>query len=185
MKLFRKSLLALVAVVLIASFTACDTDDHTKRSELFFTTKGSNRVPTTNRNGYFEIAYPLNVRDIRGLSSYDYIKYVDVYDSYLSFLPLLGFRKGDYIEFGLSTTRIGEYSFIIDRNSNEEAYIDVRNTEYTRFMRNLLMELIEEGQTVLYIRGNMRNRDNIGIADFQFDIESLSDLDITVRDQMY
>lgn len=182
MRIFRKTLLALTAIVLIATFTACDSDDYTKRGELFFTTKDYNKVPTTDyRDGYFEIAYPLDVRNIAGLSSYDYIRYVDVYDSYLSFLPLRNFRAGDYITFGLSTSRIGEYKFVIEPIDNKEAFIDIRNGNYARFMQNLLLELVDRGETVLYIRGYMRDANERGITDFEFDIESLSDLDISVR----
>lgn len=176
MKLFRKSLLALVAVILIASFTACTTEDR-KDGNLYVSKR-----TYTDSYGKFSIDIPVNIRDISGFNRYDNVSRIDLFESYLNFFADDRFEKGDLIEFTLYTDNIPYYDFVIrvdrkSRNVEIDYFVGDRGNDYGEFIQRFFDEIAVNGRAMLRIDGRMSHPGG-SLPGFRFGVELGANVDL-------
>lgn len=166
--------LSLALVALSVLFTGCDNDE--RSGYLNFNTYDSSLAPRTDRDGRFSLFFDLDIRDVRGYSSYDYLSAIQMFDSYLSFETYDNYRDRVYTTLWLSADGVGEVKLDINMDVPGKIYIDTRDHNYARFMRDVFREMEHYGKVRLYIDGAM-TRYNGGPFQYQdFDIESESRL---------
>lgn len=174
MKLKKWILISIALLTFSALFTSCDDDD--RDGHLYFGTSYDGLAPRTDRDGRFSLAFNLDVRDVRGYSSYDYLSSIQLFDSYLSFAAYGDYRDRGYLTLWLSTENIRTYAIDIYFNGQETVYVDTRDNNYARFMDELFYEMSRNGRVRLFIDGLATRGNGMPIQFMDFDIDSESRL---------
>lgn len=179
-----KSLLIVSIIISAVFFASCsDHDDYVKRGNMYFTTEDYSRVPNTDPDGHFNIGIELTLDQINSYSRYDRLRRIDLYNSWFSLINY-NFRRGDYVDLAMSTTRIrNPYRVRLTFDSYDKtAYIDGQDYNYFRFMQAVMDELTDYGYTQFYVDGLISDISGRSPGVVQFDLILESDVDLIIRD---
>ena len=177
MRLFRKTLLALAAIVLIASFTACSSEDN-KDGYLY---KAGGDI--TNNDGSFFIDLLIDKRDIRGYNRYDNVSRINLFESYLNISVEGDFKRGDMVDLVLYTSNLPDYHVRIPieritRNIGiDDYYMNGYGEYFGDFMQELLDEIASTSGAMLRVDGYI-TREGRPLRGYSLKVELDASVDI-------
>lgn len=177
MKVRKLILISLALLTLSVLFSSCENEDRSGR--LNFNTYNDELAPRTDKYGRFSLIFDLDINDVRGYSSYDYLSSIHMYDSFLSFETYGDYRDKGYLTLWLSTNYIKPYEFGFHFDGKGKVFIDTRDRVYERFMEELFREMADYGRVRLFIDVEAIKKEGYRDIPFQFmdfDIESDSRL---------